>query len=132
MDVVVDASAIIAVVLDEPEKAAIVAATEGAQLIAPPSLHWEVGNALAAMFRRHRISLSEAEAALDAYQQIVIRPVDVDLRESLRLAHRFTTYAYDAYILACALRYGSPLLSLDAKLKTVATAAGVEVLEIGI
>lgn len=42
MNIVVDASVVIAVVLDEPEKKTIVSNTKNATLIAPNSLHWEM------------------------------------------------------------------------------------------
>jgi uncharacterized protein with PIN domain len=42
MDLVVDTSAIIAVVANEPEKAALVANTRGANLFTPRALHWEI------------------------------------------------------------------------------------------
>jgi len=60
MDVVVDASAIIAVIVNEPSKSDIIQATQGASLIAPASIHWEIANAFSAMFKRSRLSLEEA------------------------------------------------------------------------
>ncbi len=62
MDVVIDTSAVIAVILGEPERDALIDMTDGVQLMAPPSLHWEVGNALAAMFRRGRARARAAGA----------------------------------------------------------------------
>ena len=57
MEIVADTSVIIAVIANEPEKAAIVAQTQGADLFAPQSLPWEVGNAFSAMLKRQRITL---------------------------------------------------------------------------
>ena len=130
MELVIDSSAIMAIVMSEPEREALIAATEGAQLLTPPSLHWEVGNALAAMFRRGRIDLSQASEAIELYRDIPIRFADVELQQAVELAHRHSTYAYDAYILACALRYNSPLLSLDAQLNRVAEEAGISIWEL--
>lgn len=45
MDIVIDASAIIAVLAGEPERERLLSLTSGANLIAPPSVHWEIGNA---------------------------------------------------------------------------------------
>ena len=130
MDVVIDTSAIIAVILGEPERDILIGMTDGVQLMAPPSLHWEVGNALAAMFRRSRIDLAQAHDALALYRSIVIRFVNVELEHAVALSHQHNTYAYDAYMLACALRYNNPLLSLDARLNTAARAAGIPVMEV--
>jgi len=49
MELVVDTSAIIAVLVREPLRAALIDVTAGADLLAPPSVHWEVGNAFSAM-----------------------------------------------------------------------------------
>lgn len=123
----IDTSAVIAVILGEPERDALIDMTDGVQ--APPSLHWEVGNALAAMSRRGRIDLTQANAALALYRNIIIRFVDVELEHAVALAHQYNTYAYDAYMLACGLRYSNPLLSLDARLNTAARTAGITVME---
>ena len=60
MDIVIDTSAIIAVIANEPEKEALVELTTGADLIAPRSVHWEIGNAFSAMLRRERIKVEQA------------------------------------------------------------------------
>ena len=130
MDIVTDTSAVIAVIANEPEKPAIVEHTLGANLIAPASVHWEVGNAFSAMFKRRRISLSQAKEAIKSYERIVFRFIDIDLGQSLDLASRLNMYGYDAYVLACALNLRSPLLTLDKKLAAAAPVIGVKVLEV--
>ena len=86
MNVVIDASAIIAVLADEPEADAIVAATVERQLIAPPSLHWEVGNALTSMLKQGRITPTDLDRLIDGFFQIPIRFVDIDFRAAVILA----------------------------------------------
>jgi predicted nucleic acid-binding protein len=54
-EIVVDASAIIAVILNEPEKSKIIDISDDSLLIAPSSIHWEIGNAISAMFKRKRL-----------------------------------------------------------------------------
>jgi predicted nucleic acid-binding protein len=130
MDLVIDTSAIIAVIANEPEKAAIVRHTAGANLIAPASVHWEIGNAFSAMFRRHRITLGQAKKAIKSYEQILFRSIDIDLSQSLELSEQLNIYAYDAYILACALNLRSPLLTLDKQLAANAPSVGVQVMEV--
>ncbi|MCY3749757.1 MAG: type II toxin-antitoxin system VapC family toxin [Chloroflexi bacterium] len=131
MNVTVDTSAVIAVIANQPERAAIVERTVGASLIAPASLPWEVGNAFSAMLRRRRITLAQAEAAVDRYQRMLFRFVDVDMQQALRLSERLGLYAYDAYVLACAQRMRCPLLTLDKRLAESAPLADVEVLVVG-
>jgi predicted nucleic acid-binding protein len=131
MNVVSDTSAIMAVVLNEPAKELIRSQTRGANLIAPSSLHWEVGNALSAGFKRDRLSLDEALQAIREYRQnIPIRFVDVDLEAAIRLAHELGIYAYDAYGIACARDQNSPMLTLDGGQRDAAEEAGVEVIYI--
>jgi uncharacterized protein with PIN domain len=57
VDIVIDTSVIIAVIANEPERERIVAATYRANLLAPMSVHWEVGNAFSAMLRRGRTTV---------------------------------------------------------------------------
>jgi predicted nucleic acid-binding protein len=130
MDLTVDTSVIMAVILNEPSKAALVGATKGAELLAAPSLHWEVGNALSALFKRQRIELAQAKAALESYDRIPLRLADVDLEASVALADKHGVYAYDAYVLECALRYQTPLLSLDGPQCEVARREGIDLVEV--
>jgi predicted nucleic acid-binding protein len=52
MDVVIDTSAVVAVIVGEPERDTIVELTTSHTLIGPGSIPWEVGNAFSAMFKR--------------------------------------------------------------------------------
>ena len=130
MELVVDTSVLIAVLTGEPARDQLIARTQGAELLAPSSVHWEIGNAFSALLKRRRLKLPDVQAALTAYGQVPIRFVDVDLASALELADRFGLYAYDAYLMACARRQRAPLLTLDARLGRAAQQAGVEVLEI--
>ena len=130
MQIVVDTSAIIAVLTSEPERALLVETTRGAELVAPSSVHWEIGNALGAMLEQGRIKLPQARRALEAYREIPIRMVDVDLEAALEQAFLHKIYAYDAYLLVCALRQRCPLLSLDRGLLRAAVAAGIQIIEV--
>lgn len=86
--------------------------------------------ALAAMLERRRATLEQILRAVAAYEQIPIRFVDVSLAETLRLADAHGIYAYDAYLIACAVRQRCALLTLDQGLARAATAAGVDVMEV--
>lgn len=130
MDIVVDTSVIIAVMVNESRKEQLVEMTRGASLHAPSSLHWEIGNAFSAMFKRNRIDLSQALNALTSYKTIPIRFHDVDLKSSLELSDTYGLYAYDAYFLTCAMKVNGPLLTLDTSLADAAHRAGITVLEV--
>jgi len=128
---VIDTSAILAVIGEQPEKMDLVRRTRGATLVAPASLHWEVGNALSAMFKRKAIGIKEALELLEAYAAIPIRMAEVGLRQAVELSARLNVYAYDAYVLACALNQGAPLLTLDGGLRERARELKLDVLEVG-
>lgn len=120
MEITVDTSVIIAVLLNEESKQEILKLTKAKKLIAPLSLHWEIGNAFSAMLKRNRITLAETKRALAEYQKIPIQFVDVDLQSTLILAEKYSLYAYDAYFLQCAKQYKAPVLTLDKGLQSVA------------
>jgi len=130
VDLVVDTSVLVAVIAAEAERGALIERTRGAALVAPASVHWEVGNALAAMLKRRRATVEQVVQAVAAYEQIPIRFVDVELADSLRVADTHGLYAYDAYLVVCARRQRCPLLTLDRGLARAAVAAGVEVLTV--
>jgi predicted nucleic acid-binding protein len=130
VELVVDTSVLIAVLTGEPTRDQLIARTQGAELLAPGSVHWEVGNAFSALLKRRRLKLNEVQTALTAYGQIPIRFVEIELAAVLELADRFGLYAYDACLMACARRQRAPLLTLDARLGRAAQEAGVQVVEL--
>jgi predicted nucleic acid-binding protein len=131
MNIVIDTSVILAVITNEPIKGQLIHATQDAELVAPESIHWEVGSAFSALFRRKLSTLDQAITALEIYKQIPIRLVPVNLASALGLAYRWGIDAYDAYMVECALSFRSPLLTLDRRLAEVADHEGVSVIRIG-
>jgi len=115
---------------EQPEKAEMIRLTRGATLIAPPSVHWEIGNAFSAMFKRRAIELPAAIKALSVYGAIPIRMIDIDLVQALQLSQQLDVYAYDAYILACAVNQHAPILTLDRGLRERARDLKLDVLEV--
>ncbi len=116
MRIVIDTSAIIAVIIGEKERERIISVTKNTVLIAPFSVHWEIGNAFSAFFKQQRISLDQAINAIELYRKIPIQFIEPDLIETLKIATQFNIYAYDAYLLTVALSEKLPLLTLDKKL----------------
>lgn len=130
MLITIDTSALIAVVAHEAGRDRALELTAGQSLVAPSSVHWEMGNAFSAMIKRGRTTLEEATTCLEAYAEIPIKLVEVDLIQTLVLVERHRVYAYDAYLLTCAKQFNSPLLTLDESLKKVAETLGIKVLEV--
>lgn len=74
--------------------------------------------------------LEQAMKAIRIYSRIPIRFMDTELEESLTIAYALGIYAYDAYLIRCAVKYNSPLISLDQKLVNSAKRMGVKVMEV--
>lgn len=130
MEITIDTSALLAVIVNESSKTRIIELTQNCDLLCPTSVYWEIGNAFSAMLKRGRMSKSLALEGIEAFQQIPIRFIEVDLRASTQLAAQFSIYAYDAYLLQCALQTRTKLLSLDQGLIRVAKQCGLNLLEI--
>jgi predicted nucleic acid-binding protein len=130
MEIVVDASVLIAVIVNETEKERLATMTQEAELIAPMSVHWEIGNAFSSLLKRRRVTLEQTMQAIDMYLEIPVRFVEVELANSLELANALGIYAYDAYLLRCAEKYRLPLLTLDKRLVRAAKNKGISVLEV--
>jgi predicted nucleic acid-binding protein len=130
MDIVIDTSALIAVIVGEPERKRIIEITAGNTLIGPGAIPWEIGNAFSAMFKQHRMTIDEAEKGLSIFKRISIRYIETDFAMALKLSKQTDIYAYDAYFLDCAIRYQAPLLTLDRRLKESGKSLNVKIMEV--
>ena len=130
MNIVIDTSAIIAVIVAEPERDAIIAATSGHTLIGPGSIPWEIGNAFSAMIKQRRIGVADAQQGMEILDSIPLQYVNVDMANVLSIAAQVNAYAYDAYLLDCALRHAVPLLTLDRTLRRAADALGINLVNL--
>jgi predicted nucleic acid-binding protein len=129
MNIVSDTNILLAVALDEPEKARVIQLTGGTQAVAPEILPYEVGNALSAMVKRRLLTQEEAFQVLKITKTIPVRLVSVDIQQALEIAVEFNIYAYDAYFLQCAKSLSCPILTLDKRMKQVASELSIEILE---
>ncbi len=130
MDIVIDTSALIAVIVDEPERTKVIELTTGNTLIGPGSIPWEIGNAFSAMFKRNRLSLEEAKRGLKSFKSIPLRYIEPNFANAVSISKQTNTYAYDAYFIDCALRQKAPLLTLDLRLKETAKNLKIPILEV--
>ncbi len=130
MKIIADTNTFLAVTLYEPERDNIIELTLGHDLIAPDILPFEIGNALSAMYKRHRLNNDELLSVWDATQQIPVDLRSVDIREALKIALQFNIYAYDAYFLICAISLHSPLITLDRRMIEVAHSLGIHIMEV--
>lgn len=126
----VDTSALLAVLLDEPERPTLIARTQGAVLLAPGSVPWEVGNALIAGFRRMRLNTRQVRDAWASFDRIPLRLLPIAVGKALELAEQLGLHAYDVYILEAVRAHRAPLLATDRRLRAVAVRLGLEVWEV--
>jgi len=129
MDIIADTNIFLAVALNEPERDRIITLTADASALAPEILPYEIGNALSAMVKRRQLTGSEALKAEKSVRRIPVRLVSADINSSLQLALEQDIYAYDAYFLQCSQELSCPLLTLDRRMKRVATELGIKLLE---
>jgi hypothetical protein len=80
--------------------------------------------------KRKAIELDDALSLLDAYAVVPIRLVDPSLRQAVELSRQLNVYAYDAYVIACAINQRAPILSLDNMMKDRARSLEIEILEV--
>ncbi len=128
--ITIDTSAVIAVILGEVSRDEILRRTEGAELLAAETLRFEMPNALTNKFKRNRLTLDEAHAALEYAERIPFQEAPVDWHQVIDLARELETYAYFAYPIAVALNHGCPLLSLDGGQNDAGRRAGIDIIEI--
>jgi len=130
MNIVIDTSALIAVIVGEPERHKLIEITKGHNLIGPGSIPWEIGNAFSTMFKRNRLSVEAVQKGLLIFNSIPLRYIEPDYIKVLLLSKETDIFAYDAYFLDCAIRHKAPLLTLDKKLKAAAANLKIDILEV--
>jgi len=130
MEVVIDASAILAVLLNEEEKDSIITLTMGLSLLSPGCIEYEIGNAVSALHKRNLISTADGILVWHEFCKIPLRQINPNIHDALIIACNENIYAYDAYYLAVASQYHLPLLTLDDKMRSTAFKIGIESMEV--
>jgi predicted nucleic acid-binding protein len=98
MDVVLDASAIIAVIADEPEGYEVISLTQNCSIISPNVLPFEICNSLTRMVKKGIITNKEKMIDLiNSFQKIPIKLIENNLKNAIEIAWIYKIYAYDAF-----------------------------------
>ena len=129
MDLLIDASALMSILINEPEKAGIVNATRNCELLAPSVMPYEIGNALTRLIKRQILDENQVIMAYNDFKKIPLRILEVDMENALKIACHYGIYAYDAYYLEIAFRLNLPFLTLDEPMKKIAVKLNIKVLE---
>jgi predicted nucleic acid-binding protein len=112
---VIDASAVAAVLFDEPEAAPIVASGFG-ELVCPGLLRYEIANVCTTKLVRHPARAKEIEARHRLLDRLALTYAEPDWAGLPALAQRWALSDYDAAYLQLALGLRAPLVTLDARL----------------
>jgi predicted nucleic acid-binding protein len=130
--VVVDASAILAVLFCEPERDIIISLTSNCKLISPRSLPFEIGNAISSGFKKgnNRLPFEVGIHVIHNFMKMEIVLENVDFEKALEISYGNNIYAYDAYMIELAVRRNCSLFTLDKQMKMYASKLNVELMEI--
>ena len=115
---VVDASAIAAILFQEPEAKSVAAQIEGSTLFAPELLLFEIANICVKKIRRYQSLEAEIQAAMLSFSAFDIEVFGMDLHGVVETARVHNLTAYDASYLRLARDLGCELVTLDARLKS--------------
>jgi predicted nucleic acid-binding protein len=118
---VVDASALAALLFGEPEADLVAGQLDGARLVAPSLLAFELANVCLVKCRRHPDQREVLLAAFHLRDRLGVEEIAVDHAGALTLALNTGLIVYDASYLWLARRLGAELVTLDKALGRVAT-----------
>ncbi|MFI4914479.1 MAG: type II toxin-antitoxin system VapC family toxin [Steroidobacterales bacterium] len=110
---IVDASALAAVLFNEPAADQVVAQLLDATLLAPPLIEYEIGNTCWKKCRRHPELEEPLRIAFLSLRKLELQLHDVDAARVLKLANELRITYYDASYLWLARQLDAPLISLD-------------------
>lgn len=117
---VVDASAFIALLFDEPEATAVAMQLTDAQLVAPRLLEFEVASVCLRKIRQFADQRDALLAAYRARHRLQVETMDVDHFAIVMLAERAGLTTFDASYLWLAQSIGAELVTLDRRLDAAA------------
>jgi len=108
-----DACAIMAVIVKEPERDLVIKLTQGAVMISPNMVSYEIANALTKMMKKKIIEKKRMIDAYNYFAKIPLKTIEISIEKALEIAWDYKIYAYDACYLEAARRLNLPLLTFD-------------------
>lgn len=129
MEIMADASAFLAVVFNEFERDRIINKTLECKIVSPDILLYEIGNALVAVRKKGHLTDREILRAYDISQRIAVKLIPAKIHNAMKIALRYSIYAYDAYYLQCCIENKLSLISLDDRMCDIARNLELKVVE---
>jgi predicted nucleic acid-binding protein len=121
-DKVVDASAIAAVIFNEPRGADVAILLKSAKLHAPPLIDVEMASICLKKIRTAAYPRDVVLKMYAAYFRVVILKSEIEPLETIALAERHSLSSYDASYLWLSRHLQAELITLDKDLNTAAKA----------
>jgi predicted nucleic acid-binding protein len=128
MDILMDACAIMAVIVKEPERDLVIELTQDAVMYSPDMVSYEIANALSKMMRKKVIEKERMINAFHYFKRIPIKNIEIDFERALEIAWNYKIYAYDACYLEAAGRLNLPLLTFDGNMIKIGKELGINIL----
>jgi predicted nucleic acid-binding protein len=128
MEILLDASAIMAVVAGEPERETVIKLTKNATIISPSMVSFEIANGLSKMMKKKVIDKKRMLNVFKYFKLIPIKIVEVDIEKALEIAWNYKIYAYDACYLESAQKLNLPLLTFDGSMARIGKEMRVSIL----
>ncbi len=122
--VVVDASALAALLFGESTAAQVAERLAKAVLAAPTLLRYEVSHACLKKIARYPDRRGELLRAVGDFTRMEIQEIDIPPLEAIQLAEQMGLSLYDASYLWLSRSLGAPLVTLDRKLEAAASGRG--------
>ena len=117
---VVDASALGALIFGEPQAEEIASRLEGETMVAPALLWFELASICLKKIRVHPTQKEELLRAVGLAGRLAIQPIEVDQPEVVQLAWQTGLTTYDASYLWLVQQLRGELVTLDEELKGMA------------
>ena len=129
MEIVLDASAIIAVIADEPEGNKVIYLTQDAIIVCPDVISFEITNSLTKMIKKGIIkNKDKMNDLIKSFQKIPIKLIKNNLENVMEIAWNYKIYAYDAFYLETAKSLNLPILTFDKEMKNIGKDIGITIL----
>jgi predicted nucleic acid-binding protein len=128
MEILMDACAIMAVIVKEPERDLVIQLTQNAVMVSPDMVSYEIANALTKMVKKKIIEKERMINAFKYFKEIPVKTIEIDVERALEIAWDYKIYAYDACYLEAAKRLNLPLLTFDGKMIKTGKELGINIL----
>ncbi|GMO42291.1 MAG: hypothetical protein Pg6C_03730 [Treponemataceae bacterium] len=128
MEIIADASAIMAVIAKEPEREVVIQLTKGTKILSPNMVSYEITNGLTKMVKKKVVDKERMLEVYEFYKRIPIKQIEIDIKKALEIAWDYKIYAYDACYLEAAKRLALPLLTFDGNMAKIGKKIGIAIL----